>query len=72
MLHGFMGKPASDEALNYVDTGSISSWAKPAMQWAVENNMMSGVPGNRILPQGLAERSQGAVIMMNFDKLPKY
>ena len=69
MLHGFMGKPASEFPLTFADADSISGWARAAMQWAVEQHMMGGVPGNKILPQGLAERSQGAVIIMNFDNL---
>ena len=68
MLHGYEKKPHSGAPLNFADANRISGWAKPAMRWAVENKLMSGVPGNRILPQGMAERSQGAVIMMQFDK----
>ena len=71
MLHGYRKKPAASEPLTFADKDTISGWAKDAVQWAVENHLMGGVPGNKILPQGLAERSQGAVIMMNFDKLPK-
>ena len=71
MLYGYMRRPAATEPLTFADNDDISGWAKPAVQWAVENHMMGGVPGNKILPQGPAERSQGAVIMMNFDKLPK-
>ena len=71
MLHGFMKKPAATKPLTFADNDAISSWARNAVQWVVENHMMGGVPGNKILPQGLAERSQGAVIMMNFDQMPK-
>ena len=71
MLHGYMNKPAATQPLTFADNNDISGWARNAVQWAVENHMMGGVPGNKILPKGLAERSQGAVIMMNFDQLPK-
>ena len=71
MLHGYRKKPAATEPLTFADTDDISDWAGNAVQWAVENHLMGGVPGNKILPQGLAERSQGAVIMMNFDQMPK-
>ena len=71
MLHGYVGKPRATRQLTFADNGDISGWARPAMRWAVEHHMMGGVPGNKILPQGPAERSQGAVIMMNFDKLDK-
>ena len=71
MLHGYRKKPAATEPLTFADNDAISDWAGNAVRWAVENHLMGGVPGNKILPQGLAERSQGAVIMMNFDKLPK-
>ena len=69
MLHGYMGKPGASQPLNFADNGDISGWARNALQWAVENEMMSGVPGNKILPQGATERSQAAVIMMNFDRV---
>ena len=71
MLHGYMKKPAAATGLDFADAQDVSGWARPALAWAVENHLMGGVPGNKILPQGLAERSQGTVIMMNFDKLDK-
>ena len=69
MLHGYAKKPSAQGELNFADENDISGWAKTALQWAVENHIMSGIPGNKILPQGLAERSQGSVMIMQFHKL---
>ena len=71
MLHGYRKKPVSNKQLNFADAASISGWAKPAMRWAVEKNLMSGVGGNRISPKSTATRAEGAVIMMNFHQQVK-
>ena len=69
MLHGYMKKPAATQKLDFADVDDISPWALNAMQWAVENKLMSGVGGNRVSPKTTATRAEGAVIMMQFDKL---
>ena len=66
MLHGYRKKPGSNQSLHFTDTSTISAWAKPAMRWAVERGLMSGVGGNRISPKSTATRAEGAVIMMKF------
>ena len=68
MLHGYRKKPASNYPLKFVDANKVSPWAKTAMQWAVENKLMSGTDKGQLLPINTATRAEGAVIMMNFHK----
>ena len=71
MLHGYMGKPEATLEMNFADAKEISGWAEKALQWAVENKLMNGVGGNKVSPKTTATRAEGAVIMMQFDKLSK-
>ena len=66
MLWSYAGKPDARQSLTgYPDMGSVSSWAKQAMAWAVENGLISGVDG-ALAPQGEATRAQVATILMRF------
>ncbi len=53
--------PLSD----YTDAAQISTYAVPAMQWAVAEGLISGTDMNALLPLGNASRAQMAVILMN-------
>lgn len=62
-----MGKDTSaNDALyaSYSDTGSVSSWAVPAMKWAVSSGLING-SGNRIVPTGYMTRAQSAQLFKN-------
>lgn len=53
------------------DAGSVPSWARTAMAWAVGNGLISGVGENGVSylrPEGCATRAQVATILMNYDK----
>ena len=50
----------------FSDAYSVSAWAKPAMQWAVQNGLINGVGNNRLDPQGLATRAQIAAVINRF------
>lgn len=52
----------------YSDYNSISDYAKPALEWAVNNGLISGIGNNLIDPKGKATRAQVAVILMQFCK----
>ena len=69
MLYSCAGKPATEGEVNFADAEDISSWAKTAVQWAVENGIMSGVGGGNVSPKSNANRAEAAVMMMQFDKL---
>ena len=54
-------------ALNeYTDAGQISEYAVPAMQWANENDLITGSTATTIEPQGNALRAEVATILMRF------
>ncbi len=50
----------------YVDSGSIASWAKPAMYWGRYNKIISGTSENTLSPEGKATRAQLARILVNY------
>ena len=59
MLWRYAGEPASNYSLGaYTDADSVSSWAEPAMRWAVENGIITGVTDSTLEPQGTATRAQ--------------
>ncbi len=70
MLYQAAGKPAvADQALTFSDKDSISDYAVDAMRWAVQNNILSGKPGNTVDPKGNATRAEAAQMIMQFDLL---
>lgn len=50
----------------YNDAASVSSWAAETVQWAVAEELISGMPGNLLEPQGSATRAQVAAILERF------
>lgn len=57
----------SASALNAFSDGSkVSSWAKEAMQWAVETGTIKGMSPTALVPQGLVTRVQIAALMNQF------
>ena len=69
MLWARQGKPApAEQELNFKDADRASDWAVRALCWAVENGLMAGIDGE-IAPQTVADRAQGAVMLMQFHKL---
>jgi len=68
----YKGKVSSDfkvYQLNYTDSAKVSSYAYEAMCWMSMNNIIKGVDGNRLDPQGNVNRAQIATILMRFCKL---
>lgn len=57
------GKASLDR---YEDVNSISDYAIPALEWANANEIITGTPGNLLLPQGSALRCQAAAILRRF------
>ena len=50
----------------FADAGEISAWAQPAMAWAVEQQLIQGVGGNRLSPTGTATRAEAATLLMRW------
>ena len=53
----------------YVDAAGISGYAKEAMAWAVEEEILEGYPGNYLLPRRSTTRAQAAVIFCRYGQL---
>lgn len=50
----------------FTDGGSVSSYAKTAMAWAVEDRLISGTTPTTLDPLGTATRAQVATILMRY------
>lgn len=67
MLYRYVGSPAvSGTVGDYSDADSISSWAKDAMTWAVQEGLIAGMDNDTLNPQGTATRTQVAAILQRF------
>ena len=56
----------------FTDRDRVSSFARPAMEWAVRYGILNGTGQKRLEPQGQASRAQVAQIFLSFSKLEKY
>ncbi|MDO4846627.1 MAG: leucine-rich repeat protein [Clostridiaceae bacterium] len=52
----------------FADAGSISGFAKDAMVWAIQNNIISGKNATTLAPTATASRAEIATIIMRMDK----
>lgn len=52
----------------FADVNTVSSYAVPAMQWAVKNGLISGTSTTALSPNGSATRAQVATILMRYQK----
>lgn len=66
ILWRYAGSPAAQAGEDFADERSIASYAADAVDWARANGIVSGVEGNRFLPQGSATRAQVATILRNY------
>jgi len=62
----YAGEKAPETNANFVDQSRVSSWAVDAVNWARENNVISGKGGNRFDPQGMALRCEVATVLKNY------
>ena len=69
ILYRYAGSLESTEKLDaFNDKESISDFAYPAMCWAVENKIISGVSDTEIAPKQSATRAQLATIIVRYLK----
>ncbi|MBQ7936202.1 MAG: S-layer homology domain-containing protein [Clostridia bacterium] len=64
-----MDTSARDNLSTFADRGEVPDWSKAALQWAVAEEIISGMPeGNQLLivPEGVASRAQAAAILMRY------
>ncbi len=52
----------------YSDAGKISTWAGPAMQWAVAEELINGRTKTTLAPKGTANRAEVATVLMRFSE----
>ena len=57
---------ASADLSKFADNASVSTWAQPAMQWAVAEGYISGMGDSQLAPQGTATRAEIASVIMRF------
>lgn len=63
--------PAAGSLAGFPDAGSVSSWARTEMAWAVGNGLISGTGSGGVAylsPQGSATCAQVAAILMRFEQ----
>ena len=49
----------------YSDYSNVSSYAVPAMKWAVKNKIINGTNG-KLNPKGTATRAEAAAMLYNY------
>jgi len=61
----YAGKPTpQNNTLTFTDADKISDWAKEAVTWANENNIMIGMSGGDFVPQRFVTRAEAASSIM--------
>ena len=63
---GTVQKAGDSVLAAFVDAASVSSYAVPAMSWAVQEGLLSGMGNQTLAPGGFATRAQVAVILQRF------
>lgn len=67
MLYRYAGSPAvADAQLPFSDALSISSYARDAVFWAVENGILNGFEDGSLHPKGSATRAQAASLLTRY------
>ena len=66
ILWRYDGSPAAGRGTDFADESSIASYAGQAVDWARAEGIISGMDGNRFVPQGQATRAQVAVILHRY------
>lgn len=66
VLWRYAGSPASSQALRFQDADRISDYAREAMQWAVQSNIIHGYNNGTLNAGGLTTRAQTAQILKNY------
>ena len=74
IMYNYAKKTGNDTSLDstilsqFSDAGSVSSWAKTAMQWAVTHKIING-SGGKLLPGNNAKRCEVAQVAMKADPI---
>lgn len=66
MLYCLAGEPETTGELTAPDAASVSSWAKAAMIWAMENGLIEGDETGAVNPGATATRAQAAALLTRY------
>lgn len=66
MLYRLAGEPETTGELMAPDAASVSSWAKAAMIWAMENGLIEGDETGAVNPGSTATRAQAAALLARY------
>lgn len=66
MLYRLAGEPETTGELTAPDAASVSSWAKAAMIWAMENGLIEGDETGAVNPGATATRAQTAALLSRY------
>ena len=66
ILWRYLDRPEAGISPDFADESDISGYAAQAVDWARENGIISGKPGNRFDPKGHTTRAETATILQNF------
>ena len=69
MVWGYAGKAAAEGQglAGFVDAEDVAAWAKDAINWAVENDLLDGVGGHILAPNATATRAEAAVVLSHLE-----
>ena len=66
MLYRLAGEPETTGELTAPDAASVSSWAKTAMIWAMENGLIEGDETGAVNPGATATRAQATALLARY------
>ncbi|HIT72214.1 MAG TPA: discoidin domain-containing protein [Candidatus Fimicola cottocaccae] len=69
ILYRYNGSPKVEKTAEFTDSASISTWAIDAVNWAVENGIISGRVDGKLDPQGKATRAEVASMVMRMSEI---
>lgn len=58
--------PSSHRLSDFIDSDEVSEYAREAMEWAVEENILCGKQNGRLDPKGSATRAEAAAILQRY------
>lgn len=68
MLYRFAGSPETEanDLSGFGDGAAVSSWAEKAVRWAVEQGILRGTTGGKLMPGATANRAEAAAMLLRF------
>lgn len=66
ILWRYDGSTPAQSTSNFTDRNTISAYAVPAVDWAWENGILSGLPDGSVSPSSSATRAQVSVMLFRF------